>query len=109
MDIRNASCIDCNPYAFALCLLGAMFDHFAVIVQHRLLWEYGYGSAISPVSKVCWDTLMVLDPLAAVFYLSNHERVCGYLIALFKGLPRRHTGDDHEVLLAWEMAAKPSV
>jgi hypothetical protein len=50
---------------FALCLLGATFNHLAAIVRHGLLWDYGYGSAISPVSKVYWDTLAVLDPLAA--------------------------------------------
>ncbi|TAM07686.1 MAG: hypothetical protein EPN70_02015 [Paraburkholderia sp.] len=51
---------------FALCLLGATFNHLRTIVQHRLLWDYGYGTAISPLSKVYWDTLAVLDPLAAV-------------------------------------------
>jgi|GEM_PF-401126 len=51
---------------FALCLLGATFNHLAAIVQHGLLWDYGYGTAISPFSKVYWDTLTILDPLAAV-------------------------------------------
>lgn len=51
---------------FALCLLGATFNHLRAILQHGLLWDYGYGTAISPLSKVYWDTLTVLDPLAAV-------------------------------------------
>lgn len=51
---------------FALCLLGATFNHLRTIVQHGLLWDYGYGATISPLSKVYWDTLAVLDPLAAL-------------------------------------------
>ncbi|MFC5431388.1 hypothetical protein ACFPTO_21665 [Paraburkholderia denitrificans] len=54
---------------FALCLLGATFNHLRTIAQHGLLWDYGYGTAISPLSKVYWDTLAVLDPLAAVLLL----------------------------------------
>ncbi|WP_205965246.1 hypothetical protein [Paraburkholderia flava] len=50
---------------FALCLPGATFNHLAAIVQHGLLWDYGYGTAISLFSKVCWDALTVLNPLAA--------------------------------------------
>jgi hypothetical protein len=51
---------------FALCLLGATFNHLAAIFQHGLLWDYGYGAAISPASKVYWDTLAFLDPLGAM-------------------------------------------
>jgi hypothetical protein len=51
---------------FALCLLAATFNHARVILQHGLLWDYGLGSRIGLMSKVYWDVLTVLDPLAAI-------------------------------------------
>jgi hypothetical protein len=51
---------------FALCLLAATFNHARAIVQHGLLWDYGYGSEITLTSKVYWDALTILDPLAAM-------------------------------------------
>lgn len=51
---------------FALCLLAATFNHAYAIFQHGLLWDYGYGNKIALMSKVYWDVLTILDPLAAV-------------------------------------------
>ena len=66
MGIHNASGINRNPNVFALCLLGATFNHLTAIIQHGLLWDYGYEVAISPLSKAYWGALALLDPLAAV-------------------------------------------
>lgn len=51
---------------FALCLLAATFNHARAILQHGVLWDYGYGSKIVLASKVYWAVLTILDPLAAV-------------------------------------------
>ncbi|CAM2157566.1 hypothetical protein ABLT15_34815 [Paraburkholderia tropica] len=51
---------------FALCLLAATFNHARAILQHGLLWDYGYGNKIAFMSKVYWALLTILDPLAAV-------------------------------------------
>lgn len=51
---------------FALCLLAATFNHARAIVQHGVLWDYGYGSKIALTSQVYWAVLTILDPLAAV-------------------------------------------
>lgn len=51
---------------FALCLLAATFNHARAILQHGLLWDYGYGNKIALTSKIYWDVLTILDPLAAV-------------------------------------------
>ncbi|KLU23272.1 hypothetical protein EOS_26075 [Caballeronia mineralivorans PML1(12)] len=51
---------------FALCLLAATFNHARAILQHGLLWDYGYGNKINLTSKVYWDVLTILDPLAAI-------------------------------------------
>ena len=51
---------------FALCLLAATFNHARAILQHGLLWDYGMGSNIALASKVYWDALTILDPLAAM-------------------------------------------
>lgn len=51
---------------FALCLLAATFNHARAILQYGLLWDYGYGNKIALMSKVYWDVLTILDPLAAM-------------------------------------------
>ena len=51
---------------FAVCLLAATFNHARAILQHGVLWDYGYGSKIALTSKLYWAVLTILDPLAAV-------------------------------------------
>ena len=51
---------------FAVCLLAATFNHAHAILQHGVLWDYGYGSKISLISRLYWAVLTILDPLAAV-------------------------------------------
>jgi hypothetical protein len=51
---------------FALCLLAATLNHARAILQHGVLWDYGYGSKIALTSQIYWAVLTILDPLAAV-------------------------------------------
>src|ERR1700761_6397021 len=51
---------------FAVCLLVATFNHACAILQHGVLWDYGYGSRIALTSRLYWAVLTILDPLAAV-------------------------------------------
>jgi hypothetical protein len=51
---------------FGLCLLAATFNHAYAILQHGMLWDYGYGSGIALTSRAYWDVLTILDPLAVV-------------------------------------------
>jgi hypothetical protein len=51
---------------FALCLLGATFNHAWAIAAHGLLWDYGYGADAMLASKIFWALLTLLDPLAAL-------------------------------------------
>jgi hypothetical protein len=51
---------------FAVCLLAATFNHARAILQHGVLWDYGYGSRIALTSRLYWAVLTILDPLAAV-------------------------------------------
>ncbi|MGF6761448.1 hypothetical protein P3T24_001761 [Paraburkholderia sp. GAS33] len=51
---------------FAVCLLAATFNHARAILQHGVLWDYGYGSKIALTSRLYWAALTILDPLAAV-------------------------------------------
>lgn len=55
----------------ALCLFAATFNHVRPILQHGLLWDYGYGDKAALVSKVYWDMLTILDPLAAILLLTK--------------------------------------
>ncbi|MBN3808690.1 hypothetical protein [Paraburkholderia sp. Ac-20347] len=51
---------------FAVCLLAATFNHVHAILQNGWLWDYGYGNRIALASKIYWDALTFLDPLAAL-------------------------------------------
>ncbi|WP_201297266.1 hypothetical protein [Sphingomonas sp. 8AM] len=48
---------------YALCLLGATYNHWAIIVRHGLLWDY---DGLPVVSAVFWTSLAFLDPAAVV-------------------------------------------
>ncbi len=53
-------------FVFAICLLAATFNHAKAIAQHGLFFDYGYGHDITIASKLYWDILVILDPLAAL-------------------------------------------
>jgi hypothetical protein len=51
---------------FAVCLLGAAFNHARADIEHGLLWDYGFGNEALFASRIYWSALTVLDPLAAI-------------------------------------------
>lgn len=55
---------------YAVCLLGATFNHARLLVQHGLFWDYG-GASLA--STVFWTSLTALDPLTVIllFVLLN--------------------------------------
>lgn len=48
---------------FALCLLGATFNHWSEIRQHGFLWDHG---GFPRASTLFWTALAFLDPMTAV-------------------------------------------
>lgn len=53
---------------YALCLLGATYNHWAVIVQHGFLWDYG---GVSRASATFWTALAFLDPAAVILLFAR--------------------------------------
>ena len=51
---------------FAVCLLGATFNHVRADLEHGLLWDYGFGNEAVLASRIYWSVLTVLDPLGAL-------------------------------------------
>ena len=49
---------------FAICLLAASVNHVIAVVQHGVLWDYGFGSRAPLASRIYWSALTLLDPLA---------------------------------------------
>jgi hypothetical protein len=48
---------------YALCLLGATYNHWAEIIRHGLFWDHG---GFPKASTTFWTALAVLDPAAAI-------------------------------------------
>jgi hypothetical protein len=48
---------------YALCLLGAAFNHARILLRHGLFWDYG---GVAWPSAAYWTGLTVLDPLVAI-------------------------------------------
>jgi hypothetical protein len=48
---------------YALCLLGATYNHASMLVAHGLFWDYG---GMPKASAAFWTALTVIDPAAAV-------------------------------------------
>jgi hypothetical protein len=46
---------------YALSLLGATFNHAAMLWQHGFLWNYG---GVAPATQVFWTALTFIDPTA---------------------------------------------
>ncbi len=55
---------------YALCLAGATYNHWAVIVRHGLLWDY---DGLPVMSAIFWTSLAFFDP-AAVLLLWRRAR-----------------------------------
>ena len=47
---------------YALCLLGATYNHARIVAAHGWLWDYG---GFPRASTIFWSTLTIVDPLAA--------------------------------------------
>jgi hypothetical protein len=56
---------------FALCLLGATFNHLRADIEHGLMWDYGLGNRAVFASRIYWSALTVLHPLAAVLLFAK--------------------------------------
>jgi hypothetical protein len=67
---------------FAICLLVATFNHARSIFQYGLLWDYGFGSRITLASKIYWDALTILDPLAVVLLFSRPRKGLWLTVAI---------------------------
>lgn len=48
---------------YALCLLGATYNHWAMIFQHGLLWDYG---GFPKASTIFWTVLAFVDPATVI-------------------------------------------
>jgi hypothetical protein len=53
---------------YALCLLGATYNHAAMLARHGILWDYG---GMPKASAIFWTTLTVIDPAAAVLLFTR--------------------------------------
>lgn len=49
--------------SYALCLWGATYNHWAIIVRHGLFWDYG---GVPQASAAFWTALSFLDPAAVI-------------------------------------------
>ncbi|MCF9035425.1 hypothetical protein [Acinetobacter nectaris] len=48
---------------YALCLLGAGFNHLTTVIEHGLFWDYNNAPIFT---RFFWTSLTFLDPLAAI-------------------------------------------
>jgi hypothetical protein len=48
---------------YALCLLGATYNHWVVIYQHGFEWDYG---GVARASATFWTALAFIDPAAVL-------------------------------------------
>jgi hypothetical protein len=53
---------------YALCLLGATYNHAAMLARHGILWDYG---GMPKASAIFWTALTVIDPAAAVLLFTR--------------------------------------
>ena len=53
---------------YALCLLGATYNHWNEIIQHGFLWDYG---GFPRVATMLWTMLAVLDPTAVILLFAR--------------------------------------
>jgi len=48
---------------YALCLLGATFNHASMLWRHGFFWDYG---GVPPATQAFWTSLTFIDPTAVV-------------------------------------------
>jgi hypothetical protein len=48
---------------YAVCLLGATYNHASMLARHGILWDYG---GVPQASAIFWTALTVIDPAAVV-------------------------------------------
>ena len=53
---------------YAICLLGATYNHWANIFQHGFLWDHG---GFPRASTLFWTMLAALDPIAAILLFTR--------------------------------------
>lgn len=53
---------------YALCLLGATWNHAAAIARHGLFWDHG---GVPVASSIFWTMLVVLDPAAVILLFAR--------------------------------------
>ncbi len=53
---------------YALCLLGATYNHASMLAQHGIFWDYG---GVPKASAIFWTSLTVIDPAAAVLLFAR--------------------------------------
>ena len=73
---------------YAVCLLGATYNHVVPLIQHGVFWDYG---GVGWVSAAFWTSLAVADPLAAAC-LFVWPRVGLALTCAIIGLDVLHNG-----------------
>ncbi|WP_111854573.1 hypothetical protein [Acinetobacter oleivorans] len=49
---------------YALCLIGAGFNHLQTVLMHGLFWDYNNAPLFT---CIYWTSLTFIDPLAAIF------------------------------------------
>jgi hypothetical protein len=50
---------------YAVCLVGAAYNHLTAILSHGVLWDYNYGAGFPIFSRIFWAILTILDPASA--------------------------------------------
>jgi hypothetical protein len=53
---------------YALCLLGATYNHWTEIIEHGFLWDHG---GFPRASTTFWTMLAFLDPIAAALLFTR--------------------------------------
>lgn len=64
---------------YALCLIGAGFNHLQTVLMHGLFWDYNNASLFT---CIYWTSLTFIDPLAAIllFYRPRIGLILTFLI-----------------------------
>ncbi|RYF17550.1 MAG: hypothetical protein EOO77_11710 [Oxalobacteraceae bacterium] len=55
---------------YALCLLGATYNHWYAIFHHGLHWDYG---GFPKASATFWTALAFIDPVAVILLFARHN------------------------------------
>ncbi len=64
---------------YALCLLGATYNHWGAIYRHGLFWDYG---GFPKASTTFWTTLAFLDPATAILLFTRRNVGVAVTIAI---------------------------